>query len=128
METISSRVAAQLGFDPHDVVEMIRDAYGPVTRLKSEVEYLDDYRKVLLAEIMEDERKRLTDSGEKVTESRLENAARMHPKYARFLADLREQKRALGDAEATYYALRNRHELALEEIRFARSEAYLTPR
>lgn len=47
--------------------------------------FFDHYRKSVLAECYEIERAKAAQAGEKVTEARLENLARLHPNYLDFL-------------------------------------------
>jgi hypothetical protein len=47
--------------------------------------FFDHYRKVILSNCMELERAKA--AGEKITETRLDSLARLHPNYLQFLAD-----------------------------------------
>lgn len=118
-------VAAELGVDLLDLIEEVRMASVQYARRRASVEYLDDMRKVLLAELMENERARLEAAGEKVTESRLDNAARASASYKNFLEMQRNEKSHMAEDEARYFALRNRLEAYHEIARYARSSMYL---
>lgn len=49
--------------------------------------FFDHYRKSILSQCHELLRAKYVDAGEKVTETRLENEARVHPLYLDFLAE-----------------------------------------
>lgn len=118
-------LAHELGVDLLALTEEVRLASVAYNKRRANVEYLDDMRKVLLAELMENERERLDKTGEKVTESRLDNAARMSPSYKNFLAAQRDEKHHLAEDEARYYAKRNTLDAYHEMARYARAGMFL---
>ena len=69
-----------------DVPEPDFDDYGCLAAWYSGYAFAEQYRKVVLAGCREAVRASATLSGRKVTESRLDDMARLHPAYLDFLA------------------------------------------
>ena len=74
---------------PHDIDIPKRETDDPATLYAWYGPYgwCENYRKVVLAQCREIERAKAATSGGKVTESRLEDLARLNPIYLQFLAD-----------------------------------------
>jgi hypothetical protein len=122
---LRGHLAHELGVDLLELAEEVRIASVAYGRRRAQVDYLENMRKVLLAELMETHRAHLAGEGEKVTESRLENLARTSSAYRNFLAAQRDERTRLAEEESIYFSKRNRLEAYHEMARYARAGMYL---
>ena len=121
---LKDRLGGVTGIDIDELIERVRllsVAYG---KQKSKVEYMVEFRKAKLYSVIEDRRGEFEEAGEKVTETRLEAIARASKDYKDYLKRMYNEKVALVQAEADYYAARNQFDALIEMIRYARSERY----
>jgi hypothetical protein len=126
VSTLNEQIAHEVGCDMLALAEQVRVASVLYAREKAQVEYLDDLRKVVLAEIAEDLRAGFGKRGEKTTEPQLENLARASHRYKEFLIEQRAHKAKLAEKESQYYALRNRLDILLKQLDYAKAQMYLT--
>lgn len=119
---LADRIKAVTGFNLFEITEEIRERSITMGRLKAKIDFAENHRTVARAMAAERHRARLTDAGEKYTESRLTDLSNSDESYIAHLHELQTLREELVTAEADYYALRNRREDAIEMLRFARSE------
>ena len=122
--TVAGRVTSHVGCDPDVLIEKVRTTFVAFAKKRAFVEQLEHGRKVVLAEEIERERTVARQAGDKATEARLDNLARMSQGYRDFLKTILQAKYDLAELEAEHFSWRNKWELCVEQVRFARSEMY----
>ena len=116
---------AALGQDVDELLEELRMANEAYSKQKSECDYLDKIRKVVLYDVIENLRTVYQGKEERVTEKQLEAEARSHSRYKTLLNKRRHEYDLLAEKEAYYYHLRRRYDFVMESIKYLRSEFYL---
>lgn len=119
-----ARIEQTTGLNLALLTQEIQAASVELGMLRSKVEALESFRTVVRAQAAERIRAEATESGERVTESRLSDMAHAAPEYTEHLRKQEAMREQLAAVEAEYYSLRNRREDAIEMMRFARSEMF----
>ena len=121
-------MSALVGFEPEAIIEQVKQSFAAFARQRAFVEQLEHGRKIVLAELRERERTVARKAGEKITETRLDDLARDSRDYRDYIREILSAKQKLAELEAEHFSWRNRWEIAVERIRFTRSEMYLQTR
>lgn len=119
------RLKHLIGFDPEAIIEKVKETYRDFARQRAYVEQLEHGRKIVIAELREAERTVARKAGGKVSEARLDDLARSSTDYRDYIKDILKAKQKLAGLEAEHYSWRHRWEIAIERVRFTRSELYL---
>lgn len=123
-DELTERTQAVTGANTDELIEQVRALSVAYGTQKAKVEYMTDFRKAKLYGVLEERRAEFEEVGEKVTEARLEAIARASKAYKEYLQRMYEEKVALVQAEAEYFAARNKLESIMEMLKYARSEQY----
>lgn len=124
----NDRLQHLIGFDPEAIIEKVKLTFAAFARQRAFVEQLEHGRKIVIAELREAERTVVRRAGDKVTETCLDDLARTSKDYREYIKDILKAKQKLADLEAEHFSWRNRWEIAIERVRFTRSEMHLQTR
>ena len=123
---LKARTDALVGVDIDELIERVRLLSVEYGKARAMVERMEHLRKTKLYAVIEGRRAEFQHRGEKVTESRLEAIARSSEDYRGFIDKQYHEKVSMVEAEAEYFAARNKLEATFQRLRFARQEMYLT--
>lgn len=119
---LAARIAHQLGENPLDHIEAIRQANIAYKRQKARADGLEHGRKIVLAELIEKHREAFRLAGEKASETRLETLARADKTYRECILQIMQARQEEAVLEADFWAKKERMNVLLEMMRFARTE------
>lgn len=123
-QSLNARTNAVLGEDMDELIEDVRFLTKQWLDIRAQVGFLEQMRKVELAEATENIRTEREKQGDRVTEKLVDNLGRRSNRYRNFLERLRDAKKEKAKIEAEYYAARNRLEKLQKQLDYARAEMY----
>lgn len=122
---VSDHLAAQLGEDPFALAEAVRLAARKAGRARVAAADAERKRKVCLALAASEIRSDAEKAGGRTTEARIDQQARASQMYQDHVEWQAEIERSAADADADYYALRNRQDWLQIGAQALRAETYL---